>query len=130
MALEFEISAIIPGTPAEIYRSWLDTDGHTAMTGSPAEVSAEVGGSFRAWGGYISGENLDLDPEKAIVQAWRTVEFGPEEADSRLEIRLEAAGAGTRITINHSNLPAHGMQYKQGWIDNYFTPMTVYFGGG
>jgi len=50
MTLSIQVSAEIPATPAQIYRTWLDSDGHTAMTGSPAVASAEVGGSFSAWG--------------------------------------------------------------------------------
>ena len=46
-----------------------------------------------------------------------------------LEVLFEAEGAGTRVTLRHSNLPEHGMQYHQGWIDAYFTPMKAYFEG-
>src|SRR6185436_18987467 len=38
----FEISAVIPASPAEIYEAWLSTKGHTSMTGSPARVSGKV----------------------------------------------------------------------------------------
>ena len=127
MTLKFEISAEIPGTPGVIYSHWLDSEGHTAMTGGPAETSDEVGGKFSAWGGYISGKNLALVPGEAIIQSWRTTEFTPSEEDSHLEIRFEATAAGTKITIVHTNLPDHGMQYKQGWVDNYFTPMVEFF---
>lgn len=30
------------------------------MTGSTTSMSDEVGGEVSAWGGYISGRNLDL----------------------------------------------------------------------
>jgi hypothetical protein len=46
-----------------------------------------------------------------------------------MEILLDPAGDGTKVTIRHSALPEHGMQYKQGWIDSYFLPMKEYFGG-
>jgi len=45
-----------------------------------------------------------------------------------LEIFLEEKNEGTRITIRHSELPEHGMQYKQGWVDSYFNPIKEYFG--
>ena len=44
----FKISAVIPATPAEIYKAWLSTRGHTLMTGSLARVSGKVGGKFTA----------------------------------------------------------------------------------
>jgi activator of HSP90 ATPase len=127
MTLAFEVSTEIPASPGEIYRAWLSSEGHAAMTGSPADVSGEVGGSFLAWGGYISGTNLSLEPDKKIVQSWRTTEFEPSDDDSHLTIVLEDTASGTRVTLTHTNLPEHGMQYKQGWEDNYFSPMRLLF---
>lgn len=128
MAIEFEVSDLIPAPPDVVYAAWLDSAEHTAMTGGEATVSAVEGDAFEAWNGYIQGVNVLLEPPRRIVQRWRTAEFAPEDDDSRLEIVLESAENGARLTIRHSNLPAHGMQYRQGWIDAYFTPMKTYFG--
>lgn len=127
MANEFEVSDIIPASPEEIYDAWLDSETHGAMTGGEADVSNVVGGIFTAWDGYITGKNLELKKPVLIVQEWRTAEFGESEPDSRIEVRLEKVDGGTCVTIKHSHLPSHGMQYRQGWIDNYFTPMKEYF---
>jgi len=71
----FKISAVIPAKPAVIYKAWLSTKGHTAMTGSSAKVNGKIGGKFTAWDGYIFGTTLELTPDQRIVQAWRTSEF-------------------------------------------------------
>ena len=126
--MEFTLSTTLPATPDEIYRAWLDSAAHAAMTGGGAEVSDKTGEAFEAWDGYISGGNLELEPGARILQAWRTVEFADDEGDFVVEIRLEAVEGGTRLTLHHSQLPAHGAQYEQGWIDNYFEPMKAYFG--
>ena len=124
MQNEFTLSDIIPALPEQIYRAWLSTDGHSRMTGSPAEVDARPGGSFTAWDGYISGETLELDPYSRIVQAWRTTEFPEGSPDSRVEILLAGVEGGTKITIKHSNIPpGQADDYKQGWLDFYFKPM-------
>jgi len=99
------------------------------MTGSPAEVGPEVGDSFTAWDGYIHGRHLELEPGKRILQAWRTTEFQPSDEDSRLEVLFEPNAGGTRVAIRHSNLPADGLQYLQGWVDFYLEPMKAYFQG-
>ena len=126
--MNFEISDLIPASPKEIYKAWLNSAAHSEMTGGVAKVSAEVGGTFEAWDGYIEGRNLVLEPSKRIIQQWRTSEFKEDEKDSLLEIFFEEEDEGTRITIRHSELPEHGMQYKQGWVDSYFNPMKEYFG--
>ena len=130
MSVSFELSELIPATPDDIYGAWLSSDGHSSMTGSAAKVSNSVGGEFEAWDGYIQGKNLELVPASRIIQEWRTTEFEDSDEDSRLEIALDSQEEGTLVTIRHSNLPDHGMQYKQGWIDAYFVPMKAYFGSG
>jgi uncharacterized protein YndB with AHSA1/START domain len=127
MAVAFEISEVFPATPHVIYQAWLNSEGHTLMTSSPAQASAQVGGSFSAWDSYITGKNLELETDRRIVQAWRTIEFQQSDLDSLLEVTLETEGQGARLTIRHSNLPDDGMQYKQGWVESYFEPMLAYF---
>jgi activator of HSP90 ATPase len=129
MAIEFVISALIPATPHEVYAAWLSSEGHSQMTGGSASITADVGGEFEAWDGYIHGKNLELIPGKRIVQSWRTSEFNADEPDSRIEITLESVADQTKLTLNHTGLPPHGMQYEQGWVESYFEPMKEYFEG-
>ena len=46
---QFTLKATLPATPEQIFQAWLSTKGHSAMTGSPAEVepgpSPELGSS-------------------------------------------------------------------------------------
>ncbi len=128
MSIEFEVSDLIPATPSVVYNAWLNSNEHSKMTGGQAKVSANIGESFEAWDGYIQGKNLELDSPKRILQSWRTSEFAESENDSLLEILFEIEQDETRIVIRHSNLPDHGMQYQQGWVDSYFIPMKAYFG--
>lgn len=128
MSIKFEVSDLIPANPEIVYSAWLNSEEHSLMTGGSAQVSNKVGESFEAWDGYIQGKNLELEPQKRILQLWRTSEFEDSEKDSTLEILFEPEGGGTRVTIRHSDLPQHGIQYQQGWIDSYFIPMKEYFG--
>jgi uncharacterized protein YndB with AHSA1/START domain len=127
MAIEFEISTLIPAAPEKVYEAWLESKQHGLMTGARAKVNAKVGGKFEAWDGYITGKNLKLETNKRIVQEWRTSEFSEDEDDSLLEITFAKAKEGTKLTIKHCNLPEHGMQYRRGWVESYFEPMKDYF---
>jgi len=129
MAIEFVVSTLIPATPQEIYTAWLSSEGHSLMTGSPASVSADVGGEFTAWDGYIHGRNLELQKDKRIVQSWRTSEFSDDEDDSQIEVTFQSIGDHTKVTLRHTGLPPHGTQYEQGWVEAYFEPMKEYFEG-
>jgi activator of HSP90 ATPase len=124
----FKLSAIIPAQPMDIYKAWLNTKGHTAMTGSPAKVDGKIGGKFTAWDGYIFGSTLELIADQFIVQAWRTSEFPDEAPDSLVEISLKETKDGTKITLTHSQIPeGQADSYRQGWEDFYFKPMLEYF---
>ena len=129
MSLAITVSDIISASPEDVYDAWLDSDGHTKMTGSPANVDPSVGGRFTAWDGYISGENIELERGRRIVQSWRTLDFEDSESDSRLEVILDPLDGGCKVTIKHSDLPPHGKQYESGWVDHYLEPMKKYFGG-
>lgn len=130
MLESFEMSDVIPATPQAIYEAWIDGEGHSAITGGPAATAeGQVGGKFTAWDGYIWGSFTALQPGKQIVMAWRTSEFPEDAADSVVEVTLTPTKDGTEITLKHSNIPeGQGEDYRQGWIDFYFTPMKAYFG--
>ena len=128
MVNEFTLSETFNATALVIYNSWLSTQGHTAMTGSPAKVDGRVNGDFTAWDGYIWGTFLELEKNKRIVQTWRTSEFPEEADDSRVEILLEENEGKTKLTLIHTNIPEGQDSYKQGWLDFYFKPMKEYFG--
>ena len=124
----FVLSEIITAKLSEIYKAWLSSDGHSALTGSPAKVNGKVGGEFSAWDGYIFGTTLKLMPDQRIVQAWRTSEFPDDAPDSHLEVLLEENEGGTKVTLTHTDMPEEQVDsYKQGWEDFYFKPMREYF---
>jgi len=129
MSLAFSVSDVIPATPRAIYDAWLDSAGHAAMTGGkPATCSAVVGGAFMVWNGYIIGRNLALDPGKRIVQSWRTKKFTAADPDSEIEVLFEPVDNGTRVTVNHRNVPDGHTSYRDGgWQRSYFEPMKAYF---
>lgn len=124
----FQISVTLPASPEEIYEGWLTSRIHTAFTGSKATASKKVGSKFTAWDGYISGTNLQLEPNKKIVQLWRTTEFRDEAPDSCVTITLEKVKSGTKLTLKHTNIPdEQDPAYKEGWKEFYFIPMRAYF---
>jgi activator of HSP90 ATPase len=123
-----KLSAVLPATPEQLYRGWLNSKEHAAFTGAKARIQAKVGGRFTAHDGYISGRTIALEPYGRIVQSWRTSEFPADSPDSQLELRFDETKTGTRLTLMQSRIPpGQTAQYKSGWRDYYFAPMRVYF---
>ncbi len=128
MKTKFTVHTMLPTEPEKVFRAWLSTEGHAAMTGSPAKVEPRVGGTFIAWDGYITGKTLELRPYSRIVQAWRTSEFAETDPDSRIEVVIEPAEGGAMLTLTHSDIPAgQAESYESGWEESYFAPMREYF---
>ncbi len=128
MPYSFTLTTTIPASPQEVYEAWLDSLAHTEMTGGEANVSGEIGAEVSAWDGYISGRNLELVSGERIVQSWRTSEFSDEHEDSIITLTLEEVEDGTRLTLEHTNVPDEQRSYEEGgWQENYFEPMVAYF---
>ena len=125
--MEFTLKTKIKATAKEIYTSWLNSEGHTKMTGGAATTSDVIGGNFTAWDGYIEGKNLALEPYERIVQSWRTSQFEESEEDSQIEVLLNEVDGQTELTLIHTNVPESGEHYKKGWENHYFQPMKTYF---
>jgi activator of HSP90 ATPase len=128
MAYDYELTAILPAAPDAIYRAWLSSEEHGAMTGGSATIDPRVGGAYEAWDGYITGRTITLEPGRRIVQSWRTTEFADTDPDSEIEVLLEPVEGGTKLTLHHRNVPSNQPDYEnEGWAENYFEPMKEYF---
>ncbi len=125
-----ELVQVFPVSPSTLLARWLDPTWHARFTGgAEASIEAVVGGRYTAWDGYIEGATIELGPAR-IVQTWRTGDFAEGDADSRLELVVEPAGDGTRLTLRHTGIPAgQGEMYRQGWEDHYFVHMREVLGG-
>lgn len=116
-------SVTIKANPHEVYEALMDSRKHTKFTGAKARISRKVGGNFSAYVRYIQGINLDLVPDKRIVQAWRGSDW-PKGHYSIATFSLKRMRGGTRLVFSQIGVP--NREYKginQGWRDHYWKPM-------
>jgi activator of HSP90 ATPase len=123
-----KLSLTLPVSAEKLYKAWLSSKGHTAFTGGAATASTKLNAKHTAWDGYISGKNIELIPNKKIVQTWRTVEFPESAPDSILEVTFEEKAGKTKMNLYHHGLQkGDAKKYKDGWQQHYFEPMKEYF---
>lgn len=97
-----------------------------SISGAPVEISGQVGGAFKLFGGYITGRHLELVPNERIVQAWRVESWAAGEY-SIVRFKLVEQGSGTKIIFDHKAFPAGlGQHLASGWKGNYWEPMEKY----
>ncbi len=119
----------IQATPLQVYDALVDPTVASAVVGGACEGEPAVGASFTHWNKYIHGKHVELVRGERIVQEWRTTEWPKGAPPSRLEISLDGTGGGTELTMTHSLVPTEQAEdYRQGWIDYYWTPMRAHFG--
>ena len=114
--------------PHRIYEALLDAKQFTAFSGGrKAEIDPTLGGAFSLFAGHIVGRNLELVPDRRIVQAWRVVPW-PEGIFSIARFDLTEKGSGTRIIFDHTRFPTELAEHlKSGWDENYWTALQKYF---
>ena len=111
----------------KVYEALLDSKQFTDFSGRTSEINREAGGAFSLFKGHIIGRNLELVPNRRIVQAWRVVTW-PEGAYSIARFDLKPNGTGTHVTFDHIGFP-EGLHdhLEQGWEENYWSLLKKYF---
>jgi activator of HSP90 ATPase len=110
-------------SPHVVYEMLMDSRKHAKFTGEKAAISRKIGKKFTAYAGYINGVNLDLVPNKKIVQSWRGSDW-PEGHYSKVTFSLKKVKSGTRLTFRQSGVPGeHYKDINQGWRNHYWKPM-------
>jgi len=115
----------LKGTPKDIYDLLLNSARFQAMTGGrSAHISTHEGGEVSIFGGDIEARNIELVPNRRIVQTWRSRAW-PEGIFSIVRFELQADGTGTRLVFDQSGYPrsTHAM-LDEGWEKMYWEPMN------
>lgn len=116
--------------PKEIYELLLDPQKHAELTGGEVTINPVVQGKFSIFDGYCRGYNIELIPDKKIVQAWNFAEDGwPEDHFSICTFELSEKGNKTELNFTQTKIPAHKSEdLKNGWKEFYWGPMESFFG--
>jgi activator of HSP90 ATPase len=113
----------IKASAHDVYEALLDSKKHASFTGSEAVISRKVGGKFTAYDGYAEGVNLELVPDKKIVQSWRASDW-PEGHYSKATFAFQATTGGTKLTFTQTDVPEEfAVDVSRGWQDYYWAPM-------
>jgi activator of HSP90 ATPase len=89
----------------------------------PAQITAEAGGAFAIFGGFVTGRQIELVPNVRIVQAWRPADWAAG-VYSIARFELAQQGSGTLLVFEHTGFPQGAADHlAQGWKLNYWQPL-------
>ena len=124
--LDLECNLLSP--PAIVYKGWLDSWIHGAITEAMAAIDARVEGEYRLWSGSVQGKFIELIPNQTIKMTWRTVEFPIHQRDSLVTITLKSHKQGTRFHVFHEEIPTVlEEQFLFAWREYYFPRLQNFF---
>ena len=94
-------------------------------SGYPASMSPEENSDFAIFGGDITGKNLQVIKNRKLVQEW---DFGEQEASSVVTIELIKNPQGTKVLLEHTNVPdKDAEEMEQGWRLYYWGAVKEFF---
>lgn len=110
----------IDAAPSTVFDLWSSADGLCAWWAVAASVDPQPGGAIR----------VDLDGEHVMVGHILAIEppnrlrftFGWEDSDpapgsTEVDVRIEADGAGSKLTLRHHGLPVELIErHVSGWL--------------
>jgi activator of HSP90 ATPase len=114
--------------PSRVYGALVDLKQFAELTGQPTSGESTVGAAFSAFDGYVTGRQLELVPDKRVVQAWRAKSW-PEGVHSIVRFELEADGKGTKLVFYHEGFPEKDKEHlSNGWKTMYWDKIAKYLG--
>lgn len=115
--MDFQYQLEIIAEPEEVFAALTNPFQIELWSGYPADMKPEAGYVFSLWEGDITGVNLEVVPNKRIVQEWF---FGEQDEQSIVRITLKKAGGRTLLDLNHTNIPEDVYEeITEGWRDYY-----------
>src|SRR5262245_17929360 len=104
--------------PERVWAALTESALQAKWTGSPAMYDARIGGTYNLWDNYVTGEIIEYDPPKKLVQTWKPADWTIE--DSVVTFKLKTVRGGTQIELVHKNVqPEDYAGTSAGWKTFY-----------
>lgn len=103
--------------PEEVFEALVNPDIIQHWSNDEAKMSADVGAKFSLWGGQMFGTNLEVIPNKKIVQEWCYENW---TKPSKVTFTIKAKGKGSIVKLLHEDVPEDSVKsIAEGW-DSYY----------
>ncbi|KAL3277046.1 hypothetical protein HHI36_012407 [Cryptolaemus montrouzieri] len=117
-------------TAKEFYDAMTRIEMVTAFTHGPVKLDLFKNGRFELFGGNISGEFLEFEPGKKIVQTWRYNQW-PSWHHSTVTLDIDEKSDHTEVTLTQKGVPCAEAEVTKGnWQRYYWDSMKQTFGFG
>ncbi|MEP0518825.1 MAG: SRPBCC domain-containing protein [Hyphomicrobiales bacterium] len=127
MSTHIHQEVFLRADPIDVYRAFMDEKTHSAFTGGTSHIDPNEGGLVTMHDGQIVARNIELEPGRKIVQAWRVAPWD-DGVYTMLRMKFEVENDGTRVTLDQTGCPEEMVDHlAEGWEARYWTPLRTYF---
>lgn len=115
--MDFQYKLEIIADPEEVFAALTNPFQIELWSGYAADMKPEEGYVFSLWEGDITGVNLEVKPNRYLVQEWF---FGEQEEQSIVRISLKKNGGKTLVELEHTHIPEDVYEeITEGWKEYY-----------
>ncbi|MGZ6519411.1 MAG: SRPBCC domain-containing protein [Bacteroidia bacterium] len=121
------LEATIPASPERIYELLINGAKFGNVTGKPGKGAGSEGAYLSLFDGWIQGRQIELIPNKSVIQAWRFKDWDPG-IFSIVRFTLIPEGNNTKLVVDqHLHPVAAHEQVLANWQPFYFDPFIKHF---
>ncbi|OAD78402.1 hypothetical protein PHYBLDRAFT_107242 [Phycomyces blakesleeanus NRRL 1555(-)] len=114
----------------ELYNTLLDPGRASIWSRGPAKISDKVGTKFEFFNGNVTGEILELEIGKKIVESWRLKSW-PEGHYSTVTLTLEQSSDCVKLHMQQTGVPVGEEELtRNNWNGYYWRAIKETFGFG
>jgi len=115
----------INATPEEVFQAITNPFTIELWSGYPARMDEKEGTEFSIFDGDIAGKNIRITQNEQLIQEWY---FGERPEQSIVTIDLKAHQMGTKINLEHTNVPDEEYdEFLEGWNNYYWGAIREFF---
>jgi activator of HSP90 ATPase len=113
-----EKSYVINASAEDVFEALVNPELIQIWSGDEAKMSADIGAEFKLWGGQMFGKNLEVIPNKKLVQEWCYEQWNEP---SKVIITIKSKGKSSVVTLAHEDVPDKSFNsISDGWDTFYF----------
>ena len=128
-SLKMKLAVTVGAKPDAVFKALTNAKTIEAWSGQKGAVASRVGGAFEMFDGWVKGKVLEYRPGKSLAYTWHTEDWTADTEASIVRYTFAAVPAGTKILLEHSNLPNERemKSHKSGWKEHVFDQLKEHF---
>lgn len=125
----FEITFIVYASPQKVYEALTNQQLIQKWSNGKAVFNLKKNAPYEMFDGWAKGEIIEFELNKSLSYTWKTSEWSDKIKFSTVHITLSKNIAGTKVEIEHINLPSkeESDKHKEGWITFVLEPLNDFF---